>query len=153
MTTLVLDASYFLFCCCERTQWPRQLVEERVSLGLEFQREDPWSLQQEHGSRQAVMAREQELRVYTLILSMRPRKLPGNSVGFWNSKACPWWHTSSNKAKLPNPSQRVPLSRGTYWTLWAYGGSISFKPPHWKTPHCRWQCSLRDRDPDGDPEL
>ena len=37
--------------------------------------------------------------------SRRQRELTQNGMGIWNLKACSQWHTSSNKATPPNPSQ------------------------------------------------
>lgn len=40
---------------------------------------------------------------------------------FWNLKACPQCHTSSNRATVPNLSQRVPPTGTKYSNIWACG--------------------------------
>ena len=59
----------------------------------------------------------------------RQREHTGNGMSFWSLKAHPRWHTSSNKATPPNPSQTVPSMNNQafqYMSLWE---SFSFIAP------------------------
>jgi hypothetical protein len=47
--------------------------------------------------------------------------------GSWNLKGGPQWHTFSNKATAPNPSQTVPSSIPTYEPLEAIAIQITTK--------------------------
>jgi hypothetical protein len=59
----------------------------------------------EHGGTKAHMALEKYVRVLRLD-PRRKRSEPG--ICFWNHTAQTQWHTSSNKATHPNPSQVMP---------------------------------------------
>lgn len=46
-------------------------------------------------------------------------KALGMAQTFWNEKVHPYWHTSSNKATPPSPSQSVPPT-GTTFELYLF---------------------------------
>jgi hypothetical protein len=47
-----------------------------------------------------------------------------NGMGFWNFKAHPQWHTSSNNTTPPNPSQTAPSMGIQYSSIRAYGATL-----------------------------
>ena len=51
----------------------------------------------------------------------KERRKPGSCMGFWDLEVHHQWHTSSNKATPPNPSQTVPPTKDQafkYMSLW-----------------------------------
>lgn len=77
-----------------------------------------------HGSKMTDMARNsrRELNI--------GNRQEGSVMGFWNLKAYPQWHISSNKTISPDPSQAVPLTRDQAFKHLSILRPFSFNSPH-----------------------
>ena len=60
---------------------------------------------------------------------MRQRELTGNSLGFWNLKVHLPWHTFSNKATPPDPSQALLWTGDHAFQCISLWGPFSFEQP------------------------
>ena len=117
---------------CDKTPWPRQLIEERVYWGLQFQRVSLWPLwlrAWQQASRHGPGALTERLYPY-LQAGRRERERERESAnlechGFLKPlfPPPPPGHTLSNKATPPNPSQTVPPNQNQASShIWAFGG-------------------------------
>lgn len=89
--------SYLLFNCCNKNTLTKVTVKETFN----------WTYSSDPSVHDGMVWWQERWGLTSYSTSSRRRESPGNGKESWNLEARTQWHTCSNMATFPNPSQTV----------------------------------------------